>query len=259
MQRRKFLQRSLVAATAITSSVTARARNDKDTKKEMYELREYDMHFGANGLQLEDFFRTALIPAYNKYGVKTIGVFKEIGKSEPAKIYVLIPFGSMDDYLVVTKKVKADDDFIKNSQAYNSIAPEKPVYTRFSSSFMIAFDGIPKMIVPAAAPRIFELRTYESYSEDASRRKIKMFNDGEFPIFYRSKLNPVFFGEVISGKNLPCLTYMITFDNMEAHDKAWAAFIADAEWKKLTADPQYANTVSNIIKIFLEPTAYSQV
>lgn len=258
MQRRKFLQSSLLAASAVsTGSVYA---NEKPAAtKEMYEWREYDMRFGSDQSQLENYFKSALIPAYNKYGVKTVGVFKELSKSEPAKIYLLLPFASFNDYMTTTAKVKADNDYITNSQPYNSIPADKAVYNRFSSSFMIAFDGMPKLIVPETGTRIFELRTYEGYSEDAVRRKIKMFNEGEFPIFYRTKLTPVFFGEVISGKNLPCLTYMITFKNMEERDKNWAAFGADPDWKKLSADPQYANSVSNIIKIFLEPAAYSQV
>ena len=110
----------------------------------MYEWREYDMRFGTDQSQLETFFRTALIPAFNKYGVKSVGVFKEIGKSEPPKIYLLIPFASMDDYLSVTAKVRADDDFIKNSQAYNNIPADKPIYNRYTSSFMIAFDDYQK-------------------------------------------------------------------------------------------------------------------
>jgi len=259
MQRRKFLQSSLLAASAAGTGSVFAASDKPPAVKEMYELREYDMHFGSDQSQLETYFKTALIPAYNKYGVKNVGVFKEIGKSEPAKIYLLLAFATFNDYTSVTAKVKADDDFIKNSQAYNAIPAEKPVYNRYSSSFMIAFDGMPKLIVPEAGTRVFELRTYEGYSEDALRRKLKMFNEGEFPIFYRTRLTPVFFGEVISGKNLPCLTYMITFKNLEERDKNWAAFGADPDWKKLLADPQYANTVSNIIKIYLEPTAYSQV
>ncbi|MGC4034323.1 MAG: NIPSNAP family protein [Chitinophagaceae bacterium] len=259
MQRRKFLQNSLIAASAITTGVNAATPAPDKKNKEFYELRVYEMHFGSDQSQLENFFKNALIPAYNKYGVKTVGVFRELGKSDPAKVYVVIPYASMDDYLTINAKVKADDDFIKNSQAYNAIPAEKPVYNRFSSWLMVAFDGMPKLIVPPTGPRIFELRTYESYSEDAGRRKIKMFNDGEFPIFYRSKLTPVFFGEVISGENMPRLTYMITFPNMEEHDKAWAAFLSDPEWKKLSADPQFANTVSNIIKTFLEPVVYSQI
>jgi hypothetical protein len=124
---------------------------------------------------------------------------------------------------------------------------------------MIAFDGLPQMKKPVDGQRIFELRTYEGYNEDAVRRKIKMFNDEEFDIFYRVKLNPVFFGEMIAGKNLPALSYLLWFKNMEERDANWKAFGADEAWKKALADPQYANTVSNIIRIFLEPLAYSQV
>jgi hypothetical protein len=46
---------------------------------------------------------------------------------------------------------------------------------------------------------------------------------------------------------------------MEERDKNWAAFGADADWKRVSADPKYANTVSNIRRTFLKPLSYSQV
>jgi hypothetical protein len=115
---------------------------------------------------------------------------------------------------------------------------------------MIAFDGLPKMKLPETKERIFELRTYLGYNEDAVRRKIKMFNEEEFEIFYRSKLNPIFFGEVISGKNLPCLTYMITFKDLAERDKNWEYFLKYPAWQKVSKDPKYANTVSKIIRLY---------
>ena len=257
MKRRKFLQSSFIAASAISTGINP--VNDKGNQKELYELREYVMRFGSDGSQLENFFRNALIPALNKQGIKQVGVFKEYGKSDPAKIYLFIPYPSFGDYLNINTQLKSDDDFKKNSQAYTAIPADKPVYSRYSSSLMIAFDVMPKMMAPANEPRIFELRTYEGYSEDALRRKIKMFNDGEVPIFNRAKLIPVFFGEVISGDRQPCLTYMVTCKSIEERDKGWTSFLTDPDWKKLTADPQYANTVSNIIKTFLIPTDYSQI
>lgn len=260
MKRRKFLQSSLVAAAGAAVTITpAIAGHKSPAQKEIYEWREYEIRFGSDLTQLENYFKTALIPALNKYGVKKVGVFKEWRQSEPAKVYLLTPYSSLDDYLPVNTKVKTDTDYIKNSAAYNSIPADKPVYNRFTSSLMIAFDGFPAMVAPSAEPRIFELRTYEGYSEEAVRRKIKMFNDGEFPIFKRAKLNPVFFGEVIAGDKLPRLTYMLTCNNMEERDKGWSAFVADPEWKKLIADPQYANTISKISNTFLVPTSYSQV
>ncbi|KIO74535.1 NIPSNAP family containing protein [Pedobacter lusitanus] len=260
MQRRKFLQSSLVATAGIALNVNPAIAGDMyPVQKEVYEWREYEIRFGSDQSQLENYFKTALIPALNKQGVKTVGVFKEWAPSEPAKFYLLTPYSSLDNYLSVNTKVKADADYIKNSAAYNSLPADKPIYSRFTSSLMIAFDGFPKIVLPSGESRIFELRTYEGNSEDAVRRKIKMFHDGEFPIFERAKLNPVFCGEVIAGDKLPRLTYMITCNSMDERNKGWSAFVADAEWKRLVSDPQYANTISKISNTFLVPASYSQV
>jgi hypothetical protein len=259
MKRRNFIQQAALTTSALAAGNLVFAANNKVTKKELYELREYEIHFGSSQNTLHEYLEKALIPALNKYGVKTVGVFKETGKAEPAKIYVLIAYPSFEDYISVNNKIKSDEDFKKNSTAWQQVPADKPVYNRVNTSLLIAFDGLPALKVPAKEPRIFELRTYEGYSEDAVRRKIKMFNEEEFPIFYRTRLTPVFFGEAIAGSNLPCLTYMITFKNMEERDKNWAAFGADADWKRISADAQYANTVSNIRKVFLEPLPYSQI
>lgn len=217
------------------------------------------MRFGSNQAELENYFRNALIPALNKLGVKTVGVFKEWRASDPARIYLLIPYASFEGYVSVNAKLKSDADYVKNSAAYHSLPADKPLYDRFTSSLMNAFDGWPAITVPSGESRIFELRTYEAGNEEALRRKIKMFHDGEFPIFTRAKLNPVFFGEVIAGDRLPRLTYLLSCNSMEERDKGWSAFVADAAWKKLVGDPQYANTISKIRNTFLAPTPYSQV
>jgi hypothetical protein len=60
---------------------------------------------------------------------------------------------------------------------------------------------------------------------------------------------------------LPNLTYFLSAEDMESHRKHWSAFIGDAEWKKISAIPEYANAriVSKITNKFLSPTAYSQI
>lgn len=259
MSRRKFIENAALSTTALLLGQTVIAGSDKAVKKELYELREYEIRFGSSQAALHEYLEKSLIPALNKFGVKTVGVFKEIGKTEPAKVYVLIAYPSFEEYLSINASIKKDDAFIKSSETWNKVPAEKPIYNRVNISLLSAFDGLPAIKVPAKEPRIFELRTYEGYSEDAVARKIKMFNEEEFPIFYRTKLTPVFFGEAIAGPNLPCLTYMITFKNMEERDKNWTAFGADADWKKVSNDPKYANTVSNIRRVFLEPLPYSQV
>ncbi len=258
MKRRHFVKASLLATPSVWTAKTVNSTT-LDTQKELYEWREYEFNFNSPRGEVEKYFKNALIPALNKQGIKTVGVFTEIGKSDPAKVYLLIPYASFDAYKSVNEKIKADEEYKKAAADYNNIAAEKPPFNRMSSSLMTAFDGLPKLIVPKNEPRIFEVRSYEGYSEDAVRRKILMFNKEELDIFYRTGLNPVFFGEVIAGGNLPRLTYMITFKNMEEHDKNWAKFSADDVWKRISKAPEYLNTVSKIYKTFLEPTAYSQL
>ena len=258
MDRRKFVGATMLTAAAI-STQSAFAGKDQAMKKELYEIREYTVKFGSSQAALHEYLEKALIPALNRQGVKRVGAFGELSKSEPAKIYLLIPYPSFEDYFSIRESIKKDKTFIADSEAYDKITPDKAVYTRMDTSLLIAFDGMPVLKKPADGSRIFEMRTYEGYNEDAVRRKIKMFNEEEFGIFDRTGLHSVFFGEKIAGKNCPCLTYMLWFRDMEERDKNWAAFIQDAAWKKVSSDPQYANTVSNIIRIFLEPLAYSQV
>ena len=258
MERRDFIQKSVLATTAFTAAGFSSAQaNTLQQGKELYEWRVYQMRSGLG--PLDNFLSKVFIPAMNRMGVKKIGAFSEIGKSEPAKLYVLIPYASIDEYIKITMSLKKDKEFEKAAEEYNKMPVDQAAYSRYDTSLMVAFDGLQKMVVPESGTRIFELRTYEGYSEDAVRRKIKMFNDEEFTIFSRVKLNPVFFGEVIAGPGLPALTYMCTFKNMEERDKAWNAFRIDPDWQRVSKDPQYANTVSRIYKTFLEPMPYSQV
>jgi len=259
MHRRKFVGASLMtAATAFSSRLSAGKLNEAKTK-ELYELREYEFHFGSSQVILENYLKNALIPSLKKYGVSQVGVFKEISKNEPAKLFMLIPYPSGAEYFSIYSRIMDDNDFKIASREYQQVPKEKWVYNRFSTSLLVAADSLPIMKVPSNEPRIFELRRYEGYNEDAVKRKIKMFNEGELEIFYKTKLNPVFLSEMIAGKNMPCLVYMLTFRNMEERDKNWGTFSADPGWKTMSQAPEYANTVSNIIRMFLEPTPYSGI
>lgn len=130
MKRRKFLQSSLTAGLATTIIPVIGADNNA-TEQEIYEWREYEIRFGSDQQQLDNYFKSALIPALNKYGVKAVGVFKELVPSEPAKFYLLTPYSSLDNYLSVNTKVKMDADYIENSATYNSIPEDKALYDRF--------------------------------------------------------------------------------------------------------------------------------
>ena len=63
------------------------------------------------------------------------------------------------------------------------------------------------------------------------------------------------------GTFMPNLTYMLSFDNMEEHDRLWKLFGSDPEWKKISSKPEYADAkiVSRITSTFLVSTPISQI
>jgi len=265
MKRRKFLQTSAAAAAAVATSSISRAAETAAAApaREFYELHLYHLRQGQMLKRFDDFCRDVAVPAWNRAGVSTVGVFDVmIGPDQPTK-YVLLPFKSWDAINAAREKFEADDAVVKSEFA--NLPPTDPGYIRKESSLLLAFTGIPKLEVPPQVAekksRIFELRTYEAHSRKANKKKVEMFNVGEIEIFRRAGLRPVFFGEGLIGDHLPKLTYMLVYDDMAAHDKHWAAFGGDPEWKKLSSTPGYTNAeiLTNITSLFLRPTGYSQI
>ncbi len=268
MNRRHFLRSSLAAgALAGISSTTSIYAADADSKgpREFYELRLY--HFGSAAKQkvFDAYAAKAAIPAMNRLRIGPIGVFTPTAPSESPTVYVLIPYKSSEEFVTMSAQLGADAEYLKAGAEFINAPATDPAFTRVESSFMRAFEGMPKVEVPIGVkqgrPRLLELRTYESHSKKANKKKIEMFNVGEIAIFRRAGLQPVFFGETLVGAQLPNLTYMLVFDDMAAHDKNWSAFVADPEWKKLSTTPGYTDKeiVSHITRTFLSPTAYSQL
>src|SRR5688572_27821069 len=125
MKRRKFIATSTVAASALTAVITSAQAKPSADSKEIYELRVYEMRRGQGAL--DNFLSKALIPALNRSGVSKVGVFSEIGKSEPTKIYVLIPYTSFEHVGKVALGLKNDKDFAQSSAEYNQITQENAV------------------------------------------------------------------------------------------------------------------------------------
>jgi hypothetical protein len=263
--RRSFVKTSLLTGAAAftlpVSDLTA-AGLKSDHTDEFYELRVYQLKDGKQQQLVEEYWKNAAIPALNRMDIKNIGVFTELKPTGQTKLFVLIPFSSMADFIKMPVKLDADAVYQQAGAVYLNAPAAEPAYERIESSLLKAFAHTPKMMLPEKKPRIFELRQYQSATESAGKKKIEMFNDkGEIDIFKRLGFKPVFFAETLIGGLRPNLTYMVTFDDMTAHDNHWKAFGSDPEWKKISADPDYADAklVSKITSVFIIPTPYSQI
>jgi hypothetical protein len=255
MNRRKFIN-SAAAGVAASSAAAGTAKNA------IYELRYLYLRNGSQGQRTADFLSKTMVPAFQRAGATPMGFFNALIAPQAPFVLALVSYPSIAAFGEVWDKLAADKALQKGAGEYESGA--EPPYMRMESSLLRAFDGWPAITPPKPldhGSHIFELRTYESSSVMASKRKIKMFNDAEAGIFKRLGMQPVFFGETIVGKNMPNLTYMVTFESLAEREKLWGEFGKDPEWQKLRAVPELADAliVSNISNAILRPMPFSPI
>jgi hypothetical protein len=270
MERRAFLTAAAGAGGALLATSAAREGGMAHAMQgapEYYELRRYRLRRGPQPRLVDAYMRDALVPALQRAGAGPVGVLNvSIGADNPT-LHLLITWKTLDAFAALPGRLAADKAYLTAAAEYLNAPATAPAFMRVESSLMRAFDSIPALELPFGGgeagrrSRLFELRVYESHSEEASRKKIGMFNNGEIAIFRKVGLRPVFFGQTLIGSNLPNLTYMLVYEDMAARDKHWAAFGADPEWRKLAATPGLTDPdiVSSISNTYLRPTGYSGI
>jgi hypothetical protein len=277
MERREFLVNASAAAAGLALAGTASAQQAKapaqeansPSTRQVPELRVYHFASALKQHAYEEFLAQAGIDAYNRASIEPVGVFRLFAKDNPGlkleadstDLYVLLPHKTVGSVLQLENRLALDEKFQKAGEAILRAPLKEPAFTRYESTLMRAFETFPQVGAPSKSPdRVLQLRTYESHSNERALKKIEMFEKGgEIEIFKRCGMNPVMFGQSLAGPKLPNLTYMLSFDNTEALDKGWKAFRDDPEWKKLSKDAAYKDTVSNITNLILRPATRSQI
>jgi hypothetical protein len=269
VQRRRFLASSLAASAAAidvsSSDLRAGQQASERSGREYYQLRRYHMQTGPQQKLTSSFVADALIPALNRLGIKPVGAFDLYIGPETPSLYLLLPSTSLDTLVNLEFRLARDEEYQRAGAFFLNAPAKEPAYVRVESSLMSAFEGWPKLTLPPATAqngsRVFQLRTYESPTDQDHRRKVEMFNSGEFGVFQRAGFWQVFYGDTLIGSHLPNLTYMLSFPDVSELNAKWKVFAADAEWKKLRTSERFSfeEIVSNITSLILNPTSYSQI
>ncbi len=232
--------------------------------RDIYQIKIYSLESEQQEQRMDKFLKDAYIPALGRAGIKNVGVLKPIEEIEQdgKKIYVLIPFKSIDQFEKLDALLMKDKTYQAEGSDYIDAAHDNPPYSRIESILLRSFKSMPNYGVPThstpASEQIYELRSYQGATEKLYEKKVEMFTDaGESQIFLDLGFQPVFFGEVISGSTMPNLMYLTTFENKKSQDEHWNAFRTAPAWLELKEDKQYNNTVSKNVKVFLHPTDYS--
>lgn len=258
---KKKLFSIIIFCLLLSASVYAASKGD------FYQIKIYHLANQAQEEVVDEYLKTAYLPAMHRAGVAKIGVFKPVtnlNKENERLIYVFIPYKSSKDFFKNEKQLLSDKKYQLDGTKYLDASYKNPPYVRLESILLTAFEKSLRFNLPqlnsTKKDRIYELRSYEGHTEKISKNKIKMFNDGdEIGLFERLGFNAVFYGEVIAGSKMPNLMYLTTFENKADRDQHWNDFGKDEGWKKLSADPQYQNNVSKNDGKLLYPTDYSDI
>jgi hypothetical protein len=249
----------IVKKTALTKSAVKKPAQEQ----EFYEIRTYKIFDYDKQRLAENYLEKALLPALNRQGIDRVGVFINAKDENDHSIVVIIPFKTMDKFTGLNKNLAGDTEYQEAATEYFDRDKKNRVYDRIESRFLKAFAGMPIMEIPSISAekkeRIFEMRLYESHTEDHARRKVQMFNEGEIQTMRDVNLGPVFFGETLIGPQVPNLIYLLSATDEASHKKHFQDFLKHPDWIKIKDLPQYKGTVSKIQSTFLKPTAYSQL
>jgi hypothetical protein len=280
--RRNFLKSSLAASAtaALATGISARAAQTSPSAaaRDYYELRAYRLKPDTSSAVLENYLEKALIPALNARGLANVGVFTEVEVDKkavtakpkigtptaPVAIWMLITHPSLESFTQISAELNTDATVQAAAPEFFRTPKANPAYDRVDTWLLRAFAGMPKLAVPAFSKnktpsRIFELRDYESHSEERAINKMAMFNDGEISLMQDLGMSPVFFGQALAGPNLPHLRYITCGPDLATHLGNWKKFGPDPRWVKMKDQPTYKDNTSKNTARFIVPTAYSQI
>jgi hypothetical protein len=236
----------------------------QSNKAELIQIIIYHFSTDSQALKTERYLEQAFLPALHQSKINRIGVFKPLDFEKDKRIVIIIPYQSFKHLTKITAFIKQDKQHLQNGKAYLNAAYNASSYDRMETIFLNSFFKEPLLKKPnlsaSVKDKVYELRSYESATELLHQKKVQMFNEGgETEIFSRLNFNPIFYGSVIAGSKMPNLMYLTSFENMDDRKAHWAAFSADNAWKKLSALPEYKNTVSKNETVFLRSTSYSDL
>jgi len=232
---------------------------DKPRDTRCYELRTY---YAAPGKldALNARFRNHTMQIFEKHGMVNIGYWVPADNPENKLIYVLA-FPSRD----AAKKSWAD--FSKDPDWQKVISESEAggrLVTKVDSVYMSATDYSPEIKpAKAAAPRLFELRTYTAAPgklDDLHAR----FRDHTCKLFEKHGIaNFAYWTPQDKEKGADnTLIYIVAHQNKETAEASWKAFRDDPVWvaaRKASEEKAGGSLTApdGVKSVFLAPTDYS--
>jgi len=256
LDRRGFL--STVPALLASGAVSGA---EAERKTRFYVVEQYQLEQGPQASRIHEFFSKALLPALDRIHPGPKIFLEAVAAPHLPTVTAILGVESVSQIWEISQQLFADKDFSRAFDQWE--AGEEPFITS-SAALLEATAYSPEIVPPEKppeSPRIFEMRTYHSPTARQWKALHARFSGAEIKIFHRVGVHPVFYSSTVFGANRPNLTYLIPFDNLAAHEKAWNAFGADEEWIKVRKESvERDGQITAVIDLSLHrATAYSPV
>lgn len=261
--RRSFLLKSgtaaaLASAAALTDSSPLNAQEQGASAPPYFEIVTFRYHF-VQGERLVSWMEKRATPLLQKHKFGVVGFFMvEVGPHVPALIEILT-YPSLAEREVVRARLVSDSDW---GAAVTELEKDGPPYYRRDSALLRATSFSPLLKASAAgdpAHKIYELRFYEASTQRQLNFMHDRFYPGEIEVFHQCGIDPILYGDIVIGPNMPCMVYLIPFESEAHREKAWAAFRAHPDWQKIAGEwmQKAGELARNISSTILVPTAFS--
>jgi hypothetical protein len=226
--RTALLNRAMILRTLLLSTMLAAAlpsiAAEKDTRS--FEMRTY---YAAPG-KLDDLlarFRDHTVKLFEKHGITNIGYWVPIENKDNKLVYV-IAFPSREAQAKSWKEFGADPDW----QAARKASEEKgKLVTKAESVFLNATDFSPAIKPSAAAPRVFELRTYTTTPGNLGRLQAR-FRDHTVALFQKHGMTNLFYWIPMADQKTAdnMLVYLLAHASTDAAKASFTSFRGDPVW-----------------------------
>jgi len=130
--------------------------------------------------------------------------------------------------------------------------------TAFVAGF-VAHGVLPiETVAQAQSTRVFELRTYTA-ADGKLQALSDRFRDHTMTLFKKHDMESLgYFTPQDDPAKQNTLVYLIAHKDREASKKNWAEFLADPEWRKVSAESEAnGRLIAGMTTVYLDPTSYS--
>jgi hypothetical protein len=238
------------------------AASAEDKRSNFYNVWFYNLKNGSQPNRIHEFLKNGMLPALARAGAGPAIALEALVAPHMPQVVLLFGCSSFEDLWTMHNKITQDTEYRKQMGIVEQ--GEEAPFESEQVMLLQATPFSPELVAdkePRKTPRVFELRVYHSPTWRQLRALHERFAGPEIQIFHRSGVNPVLYSSTIIGPNMPNLTYLIPFENLDAREKAWAKFGADPEWVKVRKESvEKYGQISSVIQISLyKATPYSPV